>query len=202
MPESVKAAATKAVSVAGNAVSSKKAENTTAQEQDGSKAMQDETGKNVAQPNKNADGAAPEKRAEKITLPRAFKEVEWDMNRAEITQLYPIARKRNDNGERVLTHYRNAAQTYSVRFRFQENTLVEVETRITAAEGEKVEELYETLKNHYNSRYGHFAESKTRWSDGTTTARIFSMGDRVYMRFERRPEATSEQMGRKAAASR
>lgn len=179
MPASVKAAATKAVGAAGGAVSSEKS---SGEGQEGKEDSGTNSGKESSQA---VDPHKPEGGAQRITLPRALEDVKWSMNRAEITQLYPIAEKRTEHGQRVLVHYRDASEKYVVKFRFRDENLVEVEIRISTAQGETVEELYKTLKSHYASKLERFAVSETRWSDGKTTARIFSMGDKVYVRFER-----------------
>jgi len=184
MPDSVKAAAAKAVGVAGNTVEAKKSHGDAKSSQEDS--PQGSEGKHAEQSGENGPaGAVPKGAAEQISLPRALDDLEWGMNRAEIIQLYPIAKTRTDHEELVLTHYRDAAERYAVQFRFRDNKLMEVETQISPPQGGSVQELYETLKEHYYSKYQHFARSKTRWTDGAVTARIFSMGDRVYVSFKR-----------------
>jgi len=192
MPESVKAAATKAVSAAGNAVSAKKPSEKGKEGENGAeKTEKPDPSLGERSENTRVKDTDPEGTAKRISLPRALRDLEWSMNRAEVTQLYPIGRKTTDHGEPILTHYRDTDHEHAIEFRFRNDQLIEVEMQIPTAEGETVDELYETLKGHYSSKYRHFAESNTKWTDGRISVRMFSMQDKVYVRFQRVVEQTA-----------
>lgn len=211
MPESVRRAAASAADAAGKAVSSIKPGGS-AEEEAPDKPSSESARTSPTRPpsgrtsDSSPAGSSPPARADEhrgqdettdvqsnepvparasvpISLPRSLSDVEFGMRPAEIMQLYPIAQKNSGAAGMTLTHRRDAAGRYTVKFRFQQDALYEVEIEIAPAEGETAVELYETLRSHYHRRYGEVAKSQNRWSDGVVSAHIFRTQGRVHLQF-------------------